>query len=376
MNYNNSNKSNIIDSIRRNVFSIAIVFLTVTLLIVFGIDQRNKVDKKKGDVVNEFYSSTLKPLFTSEVIEKKDVLNFALEGDLVLDKSKNKVLQLSKNSDGREVLGIKRFDKNEDPDSYTMVVEMLKLEDGKRKDELDSILLLYSEELSKSIYKDKNSVLAVDPEIGIIRKLLNRDLSNFVKDKSSIDNSLNLITKNRENKTVRDYLVFTSDTVYRRGYQHIVSTNPNTEPEELSSIVENKGETEFPSMDEGKDFDIQIDSNFMSVTFNDFLEMDEFENIHLFKTFIDSTNKNINFSFEILEDTLDNVKLKLSYVDSANNKIRYEMSSDKIGEAIENSIKIFSGKDVEDWIEFGNKMDSISHKRNNNRESKKKWIPI
>ncbi len=375
MNYNNSNKSNIIDSIRRNVFSIAIVFLTITLLIVFGIDQRNKVDKKKGDVVNDFYSSTLKPLFTSEVIEKKDVLNFALEGNLILDKSKNKnkVLQLSKDSVGREVLGIKKFDKNEYADSYTMLVERLKLEDGKRKDELDSILLLYSEELSKSIYKDKNSLLAVDPQIGTIRKLLNKDLSNFVKDKSSIDNSLNIITKNRENKTVRDYLVFTADTVYRRGYQHIASTNFNlTEQEELSGIVENKGETEFPSMDEGKDFDIQIDSNFMSVTFNDFLEMDEFENIHFFKTFIDSTNNNINFSFEILEDTLDNVKLKLSYVDSANNKIRYEMSSDEIGKAIENSIKMFSRKDVEDWIEFGNRMDSISQKTNNNRENNKK----
>ncbi len=373
VNMNNSNNTkNFMDIISKNIFVVGIIILTITLLIVFGVEQSNNKSRVKGDVVNEFYSATLKPLFTSESIDKKDVLNFALEGDLLLDKKENKVLQLSKDSVGREVLAIKRFDNKEFADSYKLVVKRLQLEEGKRKEKLDSILDLYSKELSKLIYKDKNEVLAVDPQIGTIQKLLNKDLSDFLKDKSPAENSLNRIAKRREHKASRDYFVFTPDTVFQKEYQVFIPENSKIkEPEKIFIHTKNKSKPSSTSMDEGRELDFQIDSNFVNVTLDYFQNSDEFENIHLFKTFIDSTNDKMNFSFALSEDSSDNVKFKFSYSDSAKNKIKYEMSSDEIEEAIENSIKIFSGKDVDEWIEFGNKMDSLSQKKNNKIEKEK-----
>ncbi len=371
MNYNND-KINIITTIKKNYFLIVIAIITIALLIIFGLEQNNNINKSQGDVVNEFYSSTLKPFFTSESIDKKDVLNFAFKGDLHLDKSGNKVLQLGTDSVGREILGISKLDKIEETDSYAMVVEKLKLEEGKRKEKLDSILDFYSKELSKSIYKDENRVVAVDPQIGIIRKLLNKDLIGLFENISQDDKSLNKVLKNRDAKSIHEFIVFTPDTIYNREYKYTVNPSYNpSDTDKVFSLVENKGSKKFPFITEGENFYFRMDSNSMSVTFNDLEEIDELRNASYLKILIDSTNDKMNFSFEVFGDSSDNVKLKFSFPDSIKNKMQSEMSSEEIGKVIKKSMKVFSGKDVEDWMEFGNKMDSISQKINSEIEKEK-----
>lgn len=368
---------NLIDRLRKNIFPISIAILTLTLLFVFGIEQSNDNSSEKLDVIDKFYSATLKPIFDSESIDKKDVLNFAVEGDLLLDSAEKKVLQVSNDSTGREVIGILNIDSLRTDDNYTKIIEKLNLENN-QKVELDSILESYLDALSKSIYKDENKVFAVDPQIALLRGSLNQDLSKFImkekKLKSKMENRENYINQLINEKTqegTRDYLVFTPDTVFQREYEFIPKNHSTSLNHEIMIIPEDieKHDRNISSFDENR-LDFRIDTNFVNVTLDNIFDSDEFEDIHLFKTFIDSTSDDLKLSLEVLGDSTDNILLKFSYTDSANIKIRYEMNTNDIGNAVTNSIKLFSGKDLDEWIEYGIKMDSISRKAEKNKKNK------
>lgn len=362
---------NLLIKLRKNIFTVSIAVLTLILLIVFRVQQSDEKNGTSSDVISEFFSSTVKPIFTSETFDKKQVLNFALEGDLVVDKNENKVLQLRNDLSGREVIGIKKVNLKNVDDNYDQVVEKLKL-DSNRKNELDSILESYSDVLAQSVYKDENKAIAIDPQIGLVRVSLNKELSNFISKKKNQDYAINSTSVNllndKQNNQFRDYLVFTPDTVIHREYKNITKLNDKFKKNDKIS-TKYKIKMGDEKLTNNKDFNVHIDSNLVNVTLDKFLNTDDFKNIQFFKKIIDSTDNNLKLSFELSGDATDKILFKFSYADSANNKIRYEMNTDDIGSAVSNSIKIFSGKNLDEWIEYGIKMDSIS--RNVEEKAKK-----
>lgn len=352
--------------LRQNIFAVSIVILTLILLVIFKVQQSDEINLKNGDVIDQFYSETIKPIFTSESFDKKEVINFALKGDLVLDEKAKKVLQLRSDFNGKEVIGIKNEKLLSVNNNYDKVVNGLELS-KKRKIELDSILENYSQILSQSIYKDENNSFAIDPNIGLVRLSLNKDLSNFVSKSKNHENMnltvLNELLKGKQKNQSNDYLVFTPDTVFYSEYEKVEKINENiTKNKKIIELKKLNLENEKASNLSKSNPNIYIDSNIVNITLDNLLNMDSFKELNFFNKTIDSTNKNIKLSFEFSDDTTNNIFLKFSYLDSANNKINYEMNSDDIGNAVSNSIKIFSGKNLNEWIEYGIKMDSISRK--------------
>ena len=351
-----------IEKIRENIFLFAIVILTITLLITFGVEQSNQKGQKKIDIVNDFYSATFKPMFVSNKINKQEVLNFAVDGNLVLDSNQNRMLKIQNDSLGNEILGIGDKETNNFFDYYSNIVEKLKL-DKKRKLELDSILNTYANSLSNSIYTDENKIFAVDPQIGIVRNNLNRDLANFLRNDNqiSITNASNKnVSANISNPEKNDFYVFTPDTVVKRKSKLIELSNLNNikDSEKLNGSfgIDLKGDNDI--------FKFQIDSNFVNVNLDNLLGQNEFEDIKFIKAYFNDDFNMLNMSLEVQSDSNDNVKFKLSYDDSTNNKFEYEVNTDNIDNAITNSVKVFSGKSIDEWIEYGIKMDSTKHKKN------------
>ena len=352
--------------ISQNIFAISIVILTLALLVIFKVQQSSEIKVKSGDVINQFYAETIKPIFTSDSFDKKEVINFALKGDLVLDEKAKKVLQLRSDFNGKEVIGIKKEKSLPTNKNYDKVVNGLELS-VKRKIELDSILENYSQILSQSIYRDENNSFAIDPNIGLVRLSLNKDLSNFVsKGKNNVNKNLNILNsllKIKQKKRSNDYLVFTPDTVFYSEYGKVEKINKNiTKSKKIIELKKLNAENEKISNFGNSNANIYIDSNIVNITLDNLFDVNNFKELKYFTKTIDSTNKNVKLSFEFSDDTTDNIFLKFGYLDSANNKINYEMNSDDIGNAVSNSIKIFSGKNLNEWIEYGIKMDSISRK--------------
>jgi len=352
--------------LRQNIFAVSIVILTVILLVIFKVQQSDELNFKNGDVIDQFYSETIKPIFTSESFDKKEVINFALKGDLVLDEKAKKVLQLRSDFNGKEVVGIKNEKLLSVNNNYDKVVNGLELSE-KRKIELDSILENYSQILSQSIYKDENNSFAIDPNIGLVRLSLNKDLSNFVSQSKNHENMnltvLNELLKGKQKNQSNGYLVFTPDTVFYSEYEKVEKINENiTKNKKIIELKKLNLENEKASNLSKSNPNIYIDSNIVNITLDNLLNIDSFKELNFFNKTIDSTNKNIKLSFEFSDDTTNNIFLKFSYLDSANNKINYEMNSDDIGNSVSNSMKIFSGKNLNEWIEYGIKMDSISRK--------------
>lgn len=367
-------------SSRKNLPLILTVALTVFLLFLFGSEQFDNEEPSKRNFANEFYSATLKPLFSSSSIDKKDVLTFAVRGDLPLDEN-NRVLQVGTNSEGKETLEIIKNKEKITNDEYSLIVDKLKLTEEK-KAELDAILKSYQDELSDLVYSGDDSLIIVDPKIGLLRNSINYDLSTFIREtKYNLPDVASLGEKHgerlydaisiNEKKMPRHYVVFTPDSVLREEF-HFVDSKENHL--ELQSRIEfSETPRSFENI-EDDGFRFEIDSNYARVTldknYSDNLNLDD---LNLFNMVFDTAQNDLKLSFEILEDSLENIKLKFSYQDSIHNKFRYEMNSDDIESAISNSLKLFSGKDIDEWIEYGIQMDSISRAMDSLEKAKKEW---
>ena len=341
--------------------------LTLFLLFLFGSEQFNEENTSKSNFANELYSATLKPLFSSDNIDKNDVLTFAISGDLPLDENK-RVLQVGVDSEGKETLEIINDRENIINDDYALIVEKLRLNE-ERKAKFDSILDSYQNELTDLVYLGDDSLIAVNPKIGLLRSSINHDLSTFIREiKYNLPNVSYLEDRSGErlydihieqtDNKPSNYIVFTHDSVVRREFYFV---EPNEKGLELQPkvLAINAPKRIEGIMDDGFKFD--FDSNFAKVTLdNNYSNEINLQELNLFNMVVDSVQNNLGLSFEINEDSLENITVKFSYADSLNNRIKYEMNSDEIGTAITNSIKIFSGKDIDEWIEYGIQMDSIS----------------
>ncbi len=352
---------------RNNLPLILTGVLTLFLLFLFGAEQFDEESTSNPNFANELYSATLKPLFTSDTIDKEDVLTFAVKGDLPLDDNR-KVLQVGVDSEGNETLEIINNRELVTSDDYAKIIEKLSLT-VERKAEFDSILNSYQDELTDLIYLGDDSLIAVDPKIGLLRNSINYDLSTFIrKIKYNLPDVSYLgerngerlydIINNQSDKKPSNYIVFTPDSVVRREF-HFVEQKEKELEFQPRVMVLNSHERLSPEVDDGFSFD--FDSNFVKVTLeNNYSNDIDLYELGLFNMVIDSGNNDLKLSLEVLKDSLENITLKLSYADSLNNRIKYEMNSDDIGNAITNSIKIFSGKDIDEWIEYGLQMDSLS----------------
>jgi hypothetical protein len=333
--------------------------LTILLLFLFGSEQFDNSNGKKSDIIDDLYSATLKPLFSPESINHKEMLTFAVKGDLPISHS-NEVLRIRKNMDGREILELKKNSKIDTNDYYSHVVSEFNFND-ERKVELDSILESYKNELSNLVYYKGDSIIAVDPKIGLLRKSINQDIASLIvvrldsSDKERIVKTRRLYSENNGVmiETPREYILFTPDSVELKEFRY-----PQMDRKELKVTTESLSKS-----DENLNVSIELDSNFARVVFvnTDSEDISIGEN-RLYNLVVDSSKNDVKFSFEISGDSSDNISFKLSYIDSLNNRVKYEMNTDDLGRAFSNSMKMFSGKDLEEWIEYGINIDSISSK--------------
>ena len=346
---------NLLTKLRQNIFATSIIVFTVILLVVFKYQQSQEKSNENVDFFSQFYSETIKPIFTSKTFDKKDVVNFAFSGNLLLDEDENKVLQLKSDLAGKEIISIKKDGVIHTEDNYQNFINGLNL-NNEQKVEFDSILDNYSKILAQSIYKDENNFFAIDPNIGTVKAALNKDLSNFVKKgkNENISKSYafrDLLKKNYK-KSTNNYFVFTSDTVLLRQYKNIDEMNKNLAiNQKMLEIEKVKYLNEKHLQLNEQDFSVYVDSNLINITLNGVSNMKSKSN--------DKNDNGLSFSLKISDEEVGKPFINFSYSDGETDA-KMEMNANNVEGAVSNSIKMYSGKNLDEWIEFGIKMDSIS----------------
>ncbi|NOX66197.1 MAG: hypothetical protein GXO85_10520 [Chlorobi bacterium] len=356
-----------------------LIILTISLMIYFGIDQFSRSSEtNQNNLLSDLYSRTLKPIFVNEKLTKEDVLNFALYNNLPIDKKENKILEVKNDSSGNEVIEVRKTEIKGNTDNYSKFVDKMEL-NGKQKNELDSLLEEFKQNITNTIFSDDHKTLAVDTRIGLLHQVLRTEISDFISRVKAKENvasiftestleNFNKVIENERNKSVRNYIFFTPDTVIHsdaefvrgKSSQPVNKEEPSVFLPVLKVIPESDKNESIAKEENG--FSFKIDSNVVKVILTEnFLKDLDIENYNELKSVLDSSSNKFEISIGLPSKKGMHISISGSNPDSAD-EFRYEFNLEDFGNVINNAVDIPSQSSVEDWVEFGAKMGSLAVK--------------
>ena len=358
---------------------LSLTVLIISLLIYFGFEQFDEsTETNKSNLLSDLYSKTLKPIFSKEVLTKEDVLNFALYNNLPVDKEENKILEVKDDPSGNEIIEVRKASIKDNTDNYSKFVDKMKL-NVDQKNELDDLLEEFKQNISNTIFSDDQKTLAVDSRIGLLHRLLRTEILDFISNVNAKENAkhvyaestlknYNRIIEREKSKSVRNYILFTPDTVLQSEAEFI-REGINTPIEKGESIrlpvikvmqsIEEKKDKIFQ---EENDFSFQMDSNFVKVILTeDFLADLDIESYREFKSVLDSNSSKFECSINIPDEKDLELNIIVEHSDSIG-ELKYEFNLNDFEEFISTSVQVPTSTQIEDWIEFGVNMDSLAFK--------------
>lgn len=378
MSFDSNNNENI-SGFKKYLPMGGLILLTISLMIYFGIDQFNRSSEtSQNNLLSDLYSKTLKPIFVNEKLTKEDVLNFAFYNNLPVDKKENKILEVKNDPSGNEVIEVRKAEIKGNIDNYSKFVNKMGLND-KQKNELDSLLEEFKQEITNTTFSDDHKTLAVDTRIGLLHQVLRTEIFDFIsraKVKENVANiysertleNFNKVIENEKNKSVRNYIFFTPDTVIQsdaefvrgKSSQPVDKKEPSVFQPVLKVIPESDKNASIVKKENG--FSFKIDSNVVKVVLTEsFLKDLDIENYNDLKSVLDSSSNKFEISIGLPSKKGMHISISGSNPDSAE-EIRYEFNLEDFGDIINKAVSVPTAPSVEDWVEFGIKMDSLSLK--------------
>ena len=94
-----SNKSReFLSTVKRLFPAAGIALLTIILLFYFKYNKSGNLLEEGVGNIEDFYTQNLKPLFFNSEITNEEIFNFALYGNLPVDRNNNKIIQIKEPS--------------------------------------------------------------------------------------------------------------------------------------------------------------------------------------------------------------------------------------------------------------------------------------
>ncbi|VAX21705.1 hypothetical protein MNBD_IGNAVI01-780, partial [hydrothermal vent metagenome] len=184
---------------------------------------------------------------------------------------------------------------------------------------------------------------------------------------STLEN-FNKVIENKKNKSVRNYIFFTPDTVIQsdaeffrgKSSQPVNKKEPSVFLPVLKVIPESDKNVGIVKKENG--FSFNIDSNVVKVVLTEsFLKDLDIENYDDLKSVLDSSSNKFEISIGLPSKKGMHISISGSNPDSAD-EFRYEFNLEDFGDLINQAVSAPIPPSVEDWVEFGIKMDSLAIK--------------
>ncbi len=189
------------------------------------------VEQQKTNLAG-FYQENLRPLFFASDLSNEDVFNFAFSKQLPLDRSNGQYLKLGYDKAGKEFFEIKTAGSSVPVNNLERFTATLKLND-KQKQQVDSILESYAEDLQTQVLVNDKNTVAINPNLWNYNKAIVADIMSFARDANREEfNKIvpagyfayenpdvrTIVNKVKDNKD-NNYIFFTPDTIFTETYE-------------------------------------------------------------------------------------------------------------------------------------------------------------
>jgi translation elongation factor P/translation initiation factor 5A len=161
---------------------IGITVLTLALMLILKLNPafiENLFEKQKLNLAG-FYKENLKPLLFAADLTSEDIFNFAFYNQLPLDNTNSQFIQLGSDSSGNEYFEINTSGPVTNENNFEKFISTLEL-DNHQKQQFDSIMSSYADELQTQILVNDKSTVAINQNLWNYRKAIVADIMAFAK---------------------------------------------------------------------------------------------------------------------------------------------------------------------------------------------------
>ena len=373
--------------------AVGLTALTILLMIFFKMNSNKgaKIFEEGKVLLADFYIQNLKPLFYDSPISREDVFEFAVNSQIPIDKNDNKSLQIGTDNTGEEFFQIINTPANQSVNNYLSFKTILKLNKNEEAS-LDSILDSYIEDLYTAVLVNDDNTYAVNSDLNLLKKAIEYDLYGFT---SKVNNDVSSNAKlkqdqrrldrfvyNFRNNDRSNFIVFAQDTILETSLvfdklkleKDFKSLHLNNQ-ELKKELAKNKFEISVAKEANKKEKETLAKNNIVVRTDKNKSKAIVVNNgdINIEIPSIDLSSLN-NIANNL--NALKSLKIRLQ-VDSINNKVgilldnkskerdnfsfAIGLDEKQLETVIENSVNSVNWENINDWEQFGLKIDSLAN---------------
>ena len=373
--------------------AVGLTALTILLMIFFKMNSNKgaKIFEEGKVLLADFYIQNLKPLFYDSPISREDVFEFAVNSQIPIDKNDNKSLQIGTDNTGEEFFQIINTPANKSVNNYSFFKTILKLNKNEEAS-LDSILDSYIEDLYTAVLVNDDNTYAVNSDLNLLKKAIEYDLYGFT---SKVNNDVSSNAKlkqdqrrldrfvyNFRNNDRSNFIVFAQDTILETSLvfdklkleKDFKSLHLNNQ-ELKKELAKNKFEISVAKEANKKEKETLAKNNIVVRTDKNKSKAIVVNNgdINIEIPSIDLSSLN-NIANNL--NALKSLKIRLQ-VDSINNKVgilldnkskerdnfsfAIGLDEKQLETVIENSVNSVNWENINDWEQFGLKIDSLAN---------------
>lgn len=370
--------------------AIGLAFATVLVMVVLQSNPaifKDLIEQQKSNITG-FYKENLQPLLFAADLNNEDIFNFAMYKQLPLDKENNHILQLGYDTTGSKYFEIKNNELNNVQNNLEKFIVALDL-DKRERNEIDSIMKEYADELEAQVLVNENSTVALNANLWNYQRAIQSDLMAFAEKSnwnefkkfvphtvsySSNPSMVHAVNEVRSSRN-KNYIILTPDSIFSEPLDFNVDEY-NFQLAEVEKELEYQNqniqrikiEVQYDSTLKNlknklsSNFNITFDTNLCRVKVSEFnwsdFEMPDFDS--LFSTY-DSVAHNFKFYSQYIPrvEYFDD-RIKFQFDGDSSKSYKFKTFNFNMDSLLGSQNKILDSMQRFYWNGFNNQKDSLA----------------
>ncbi|MBU2505762.1 MAG: hypothetical protein KJ799_03440 [Bacteroidetes bacterium] len=356
-------------SIRKMLPGIALIMLTIALMIFFKLneDGYQNLQSEAVDLVSA-YTQNLKPISERTELTNEDIFNFALYKNIPIDKEQNRALRIENDLGGNESVVVEPIIYKSGTRNYDSFLQKINASNEDKRI-LDSAIGSYKKRIDYALLLNEDNTVAIKADLRLIQKALSADIyelgskvsglqsSNYSSNESGKSNKIKEQIALSEKKDFINYIVIAEDTILNIQ----CTTNESDLKQGITKTPVKIKQIPIPAM-EHLTYTMDNKSAKVWLPAMDFKlhALPKYDSLILALESKTKPSKGLNINFGSDGEKSFKMSINSHELDSAVN-FAFELNLEGLEKLSEKSIGGLTEKRIEEWADFGAKIDSLSN---------------